>query len=86
MTTGKLIVLITGASSGIGRTVTEYLASQGALVYAGARKDKDIADLDTLEHVRGIRLDVTKTIDIERTVQHIETETGHLDCLVNNVA
>ena len=34
-------VLVTGASSGIGRRITEALAEQGHFVYAGARKDKE---------------------------------------------
>ena len=36
-------VLVTGASSGIGRKIAELLASQGHFVYAGARKAEDIA-------------------------------------------
>ena len=32
-------VLVTGASTGIGRKITERLASDGYFVYAGARKD-----------------------------------------------
>ncbi len=35
-------VLVTGASTGIGRKITEVFASQGHFVYAGARKQKDM--------------------------------------------
>lgn len=35
-------VLVTGASSGIGRKITERLASNGFFVYAGARAQKDL--------------------------------------------
>ena len=38
-------VLVTGASSGIGRKITERLASQGYFVYATARKAEDLAAL-----------------------------------------
>ena len=38
-------ILVTGASTGIGRRVTERLAADGYFVYAGARKEKDIAEL-----------------------------------------
>ena len=38
-------VLVTGASTGIGRAVTEYLASHGFFVYAGARKPSDLEEL-----------------------------------------
>ena len=44
-------VLITGASSGIGRRTTELLASKGYFVYAGARKQKDLNALNALENV-----------------------------------
>ena len=44
-------VLITGATSGIGRLATEKLASEGYYVYAGARKDSDIAALNRIENV-----------------------------------
>jgi NADPH:quinone reductase-like Zn-dependent oxidoreductase len=52
-------VLITGASTGIGRNMAERLAKEGYFVYAGARKDKDLAELDALENIKAVRLDVT---------------------------
>jgi NADPH:quinone reductase-like Zn-dependent oxidoreductase len=45
-------VLITGASTGIGRNMAERLAKEGYFVYAGARKDKDLAELDALENIK----------------------------------
>jgi len=39
---GQKAVLVTGASSGLGRAMTEIMASKGYFVYAGARKDKDM--------------------------------------------
>ena len=41
-------VLITGASSGLGRVMAEHLAEAGYFVYAGARKDEDIAALNQI--------------------------------------
>ena len=38
-------VLVTGASTGIGRKITEKLAADGYFVYAGARKEKDLKAL-----------------------------------------
>ena len=43
-------ILVTGASTGIGRKVTERLAADGYFVYAGARKDSDI---EALRHYLG---------------------------------
>ena len=78
------IVLITGASSGIGRAIAEYLASQNLIVYAGARKQKDIESLNANENIRGIKLDVTNPEQIREAVLRIASETGQLDCLINN--
>ena len=57
-------VLVTGASSGIGQKITETLAANGFHVYAGARKDEDLARLDALDNVSAVRLDVTVDEDI----------------------
>lgn len=77
-------VLITGASTGIGRNMAERLAGEGHFVYAGARKEKDLAELDAIENVQAVRLDVTKQEDIDAAVATV-TEAGHgLWGLVNN--
>jgi NAD(P)-dependent dehydrogenase (short-subunit alcohol dehydrogenase family) len=77
-------VLITGASTGLGRAMAELLASKGHFVYAGARKDKDIEELNAIENIQGIRLDVTVQEDIDAAVKTI-TEAGRgLYGLVNN--
>jgi NAD(P)-dependent dehydrogenase (short-subunit alcohol dehydrogenase family) len=77
-------ILITGASSGLGRTMTELLASQGHFIYAGARKDKDMAELNAIENVQAVRLDVTDQEQINAAVKTI-TEAGRgLYGLVNN--
>src|SRR4029077_7733530 len=57
-------VLVTGASSGIGRKIVERLASDGFFVYAGVRKEAELATLPALANVRGVRLDVTSAQDI----------------------
>ncbi len=77
-------VLITGASSGIGRNMTETLASQGYLVYAGARKDKDMQSLNQIPNVIAVRLDVTVQSDIDKAVEMIEEAGLGLFGLVNN--
>ena len=45
-------VLVTGASTGIGRRITEVLAEEGFFVYAGARKQADIDALNAIESPR----------------------------------
>ena len=77
-------VLVTGASTGIGRVTTELLAENGFYVYAGARKEKDLAALDALDNVSSVRLDVTIQEDIDAAVAFIEAEGRGLYGLVNN--
>jgi len=77
-------VLVTGASSGIGRQIALSLAEQGFYVYAGARKDADIRALSALPNTRGVRLDVTIQEDIDAAVKLIEQEGRGLYGLVNN--
>ena len=81
---GQKAVLITGASSGIGRYAAEHLAAQGYFVYAGARKDADMAALNEIENVMAVRLDVTDHDQINATVALIEDEGRGLWGLVNN--
>jgi NAD(P)-dependent dehydrogenase (short-subunit alcohol dehydrogenase family) len=77
-------VLITGASTGIGRNMAERLAGEGYFVYAGARKDKDLAELDAIENIKGVRLDVTSQEDIDAAVTLVTEEGRGLWGLVNN--
>lgn len=80
----KRAVLVTGANSGIGRTTTELLAKNGFFVYAGARKDKDIAELNTIENVQAIRLDVTKQEQIDAAVETVRAGGRGLYGVINN--
>jgi NAD(P)-dependent dehydrogenase (short-subunit alcohol dehydrogenase family) len=77
-------VLVTGASSGIGRSIAEHLASKGVFVYAGARKQKDLTALSAIKNIQGIRLDVTKPEQISAAVRLVEKEGRGLHGLVNN--
>lgn len=77
-------ILVTGASSGLGRAITEDLAGRGYFVYAGARKDADIADLNDIDNVEGVRLDVNVQSDIDAAVARIRTAGRGLYGLVNN--
>ncbi|MFX0098975.1 MAG: SDR family oxidoreductase [Candidatus Hodarchaeota archaeon] len=77
-------VLVTGSSTGLGRACTEYLSSNGFHVYAGARKEKDLADLNALDNVTAVKLDVTKDDDVEAVSSQIEASGTGLFGLVNN--
>lgn len=77
-------VLITGASTGIGRVTAERLAAEGFYVYAGARKAEDLEALDAIENIHAIRLDVTSDEDIAAAVETVEAEGRGLYALINN--
>jgi NAD(P)-dependent dehydrogenase (short-subunit alcohol dehydrogenase family) len=84
METPVKAVLVTGASTGIGRNVTEHLAAAGYFVYAGARKDADLAALGKIPNVQAIRLDVTKQADVDAAMLAITKAGRGLYGLVNN--
>ena len=77
-------ILITGASTGIGRNLAETLAENGYHVYAGARKDKDLAALDAIDNVTAVKLDVTKQDQVDAVVAMIREKGTGLYALVNN--
>lgn len=77
-------VLVTGASAGIGRKVTERLAAEGYYVFAGARKEQDLKALDAIPNVRGVRLDVTSPADVAAAVELVRGSGRPLHGIVNN--
>jgi NAD(P)-dependent dehydrogenase (short-subunit alcohol dehydrogenase family) len=82
--TAQRAVLVTGASSGIGRRITELLASQGHFVYAGARKADDLAELSRIKNVQGVKLDVNIDSDISAAVETVRKGGRGLHGVVNN--
>ncbi len=77
-------VLVTGASSGIGLKIAETLADNGFHVYAGARKEADLARLDAMDNVSAVRLDVTVDDDIASALEFVKAEGRGLWGIVNN--
>jgi NAD(P)-dependent dehydrogenase (short-subunit alcohol dehydrogenase family) len=81
---GAKAVLVTGASTGIGRKITERLAADGYFVYATARKEEDLKALGVIKNVHPVRLDVTEPADIAAVVDVINKGDRGLYALVNN--
>lgn len=77
-------VLVTGASTGIGRVTAELLASRGFFVYAGARKEEDLRALNAIANIQAIRLDVTIQEEIDAAVETVRAEKRGLYGLINN--
>ncbi|MDX2163370.1 MAG: oxidoreductase [bacterium] len=77
------IVLVTGASSGIGSATAQYLAEQGFYVFAAARRIDRLEALRT-PAIEPLAMDVTSDEDVKRAIQHILSSKGRIDVLVNN--
>ena len=77
------VILITGASSGIGYDAAQTLARQGHRVYAGARRVERMDPLKA-DGVVPLRLDVTDEVSMQDAVRTVLEAEGRIDVLVNN--
>lgn len=79
----KKVILLTGASSGIGYQTAESLAKEGHIVYGAARRIEKMEDLKQFG-VKSIYLDVTDENSIKNAVDTIIGNEGRIDVLINN--
>lgn len=79
----KKVILITGASSGMGKESAKALIEQGHTVYTVARRIDQMQDLKALGGYP-IQMDVTKESDIRNVVDTIIQKEGKIDVLWNN--
>jgi NADP-dependent 3-hydroxy acid dehydrogenase YdfG len=79
----KLVVLITGCSSGIGKATAERLLGAGHTVYATARRVESLESLRA-KGCKVLALDVTSEESSVAAVAAIESAEGRIDVLVNN--
>lgn len=77
-------ILVTGASTGIGRYLAEYLAARGHCVYATARKESDLAELAHIPNIVPIQLDVRNPEQIQAAHAFVTAQGTGLYGLVNN--
>ena len=77
-------ILITGASSGIGKATARYFQSQGWNVIATMRSPEKEQELNQRERVLVTRLDVTDPVSIESAVNLGIERFGQIDVLLNN--
>lgn len=76
----SLIVLVTGASSGIGKAIANYLADHNYTVYGTSRNPKPASDI----RFNLLALDVLNPDSIEQAVAAIISKETKIDVLVNN--
>ena len=79
----KKVILVTGASSGIGKATALHLIKEGHIVYGAARRLEKMKELEeTGGHA--LRMDVMEEDQVQAVVQQIMDDQGRLDVLVNN--
>ncbi|WKD86989.1 Cyclopentanol dehydrogenase [Polaribacter huanghezhanensis] len=74
------VVLITGASSGIGKSIANYLSKKGMVVYGTSRTQKE----DNSFSYKMLALDVLNVASIQNAVSEIIINEGRIDVLINN--
>lgn len=77
------VILITGASSGIGFDAAQTLAQQGHRVFAAARRTELMEPLKAYG-VHVIKMDVTDEKTMQDGVETVIQYMGHIDVLINN--
>lgn len=81
--TSRPTALVTGASSGMGKSIAKRLIADGYLVYVAARSTEKMEDLARLGAIP-LRMDISVDRDIVEAVRVLSERSGGVDVLVNN--
>ena len=74
------VVVITGASRGVGLATAEYLAENGFTVYGTVRSSPP----ETEKNIHFLTVDLLNEMSIQTAIQSILEKEGHIDVLINN--
>ncbi|QRN39921.1 oxidoreductase [Pectobacterium carotovorum] len=77
------VILVTGASSGIGEATALRLKASGHTIYAAARRIERMQKLAEAD-IRVLPLDVTDSVSVQTVLDTIIAECGRIDVVVNN--
>lgn len=77
------VILVTGASSGIGKAMAKKLANEGHMVYCAARRLEKMSDLKDLG-IPIIKMDLADEVSVVEAVKSVIRREGRLDVLINN--
>ncbi len=77
----RKVVFVTGASTGIGKAISQYLISKDHIVYGSSR---NVSHGDVLDGITMVKLDMANVQSIESSVEYILGKEGRIDVLVNN--
>lgn len=78
------VILITGASSGIGLETAKLFQSKNWKVAATMRRPENSPELDKIPDLKKFALDVTETESIKKAIADVIAEFGRIDVVVNN--
>jgi short-subunit dehydrogenase len=83
MNAEKFVILITGATSGFGQAIAEYLAKKGHIVYGTGRKVQNIS-YGERKNITLLQMDITDIESIQNGIQTLIEREGRIDILINN--
>lgn len=79
------VILLTGASSGIGEATARLLAREGHKLVIGARRTERLQALsEAFSNIDYLAVDVTRPEDLQKMAQHALDAHGRIDVLINN--
>lgn len=78
------IVLVTGASRGIGREIAKQMADSGAIVIANYCCNEKAARTLCKNNIEIFKADVSNELEVKRMISSIKTRYGRIDVLINN--
>lgn len=79
----RKVILVTGASSGVGAAIAGQLCQAGHKVYGTSRNPSDVLK-NGERRITYLAMDVTREASIQTAVEEIISQEGHIDVLVNN--